>query len=132
MRQWLRVLCGVLLAYAAPVSINPASAQFAVPDAAPLDGAALFGRQCGTCHSLKEGETRQGPSLAGVYGRAAGKQAGFGYSAGLVAADWAWDDAHLDPYLTNPQAMVVGGVMAYRQGNPEIRAKVIAYLKEGG
>ena len=132
MRQWRGVLCGGLLACAAPAWSNSAWAQFAVPDAAPLDGATLFGRQCGTCHSLKEGEMRQGPSLAGVYGRPAGKQAGFVYSAGLVAADWAWDDTHLDPYLTNPQAVVAGGVMGYRQGNPEIRAKIIAYLKERG
>ena len=34
-----------------------------------------------------------------------------------------------DPYLTNPQAVIKGGVMAYRQAKPEIRQAIIAYLK---
>ena len=103
-----------------------------VPEAAAPDGAALFRTQCGTCHSLTPGEVRQGPNLAGVYGRKAGTLAGYKYSLGFADADWAWDDAHLDPYLTNPQAVIKGGVMAYRQKNPATRQAIIAYLRDRG
>ena len=117
----------VLLALALAL---PARAQMALPQAAPPDGAAVFRTQCGTCHALAPGEIRQGPNLAGVYGRKAGSVPGYKYSAGFADADWAWDEAHLDPYLTNPQAVIKGGVMGYRQAKPEVRQAVIAYLKE--
>ncbi len=107
-----------------------AQAQMAVPAAAPPDGATLFKRQCGTCHSLVPGEARQGPNLAGVYGRKAGSVPGFKYSAGFADADFAWDEAHLDPYLANPQSVIPGGVMGYRQAKPEVRRAVIGFLKE--
>ena len=120
MTRTLLLLAG--LAAACPVRAQPA-------DAPSPDGAALFARQCSTCHSLVPGETRQGPNLAGVYGRHAGTLPGYHYSPGFAEADWAWDDAHLDPYLTNPQAVIHGGVMGYRQRDPAIRAAIIAYLK---
>ena len=94
------------------------------------DGGKLFTRQCGTCHSLAAGEVRQGPNLAGVYGRKAGTVPEFKYSPGFADANWAWDEEHLDAYLTNPQAVIKGGVMGYRQAKPEIRGAIVAYLKE--
>lgn len=102
----------------------------ALPQAEAPDGATLFRRQCSTCHSLVAGEARQGPNLAGVYGRKAGTLPGFKYSAGFADADWVWDDAHLEPYLTNPQAVIKGGVMGYRQANADVRQAIIGYLKE--
>ena len=45
-------------------------------------------------------------------------------------ADFVWDEARLDAWLTNPQAVIPGAVMAYRQAKPETRAAIIAYLKE--
>ena len=48
----------------------------------------------------------------------------------LRQADFVWDDARLDAYLANPQAMVPGSIMAYRQPKAETRAAIIAYLKE--
>jgi len=111
------------------LAFTPCAQSALAQDEAP-DGAKLFARQCGTCHSLGADEVRQGPHLAGVYGRKAGTVPGFKYSAGFADADWAWDEARLDPYLTNPQAVIKGGVMGYRQAKPEIRHAIIAYLKE--
>lgn len=108
----------------------PAQAQMTLPQAEAPDGATLFRRQCSTCHSLVAGEVRQGPNLSGVYGRKAGTLPGYKYSPGFADADWTWDEAHLDPYLTNPQAVIKGGVMGYRQAKPEVRQAIIAYLKE--
>jgi len=45
-------------------------------------------------------------------------------------ADFVWDDARLDAWLTNPQQIIPGAVMAYRQPKPETRAAIITYLKE--
>ncbi len=107
-----------------------AVAQMALPSAKPLDDAALFKQQCATCHTTNLADPpRQGPSLASVIGREAGKQDGFRYSAGLAQAHFVWDESRLDAWLTNPQAVVAGSNMAYRQSKPEIRAAVINYLK---
>lgn len=65
-----------------------------------------------------------------MYGRQAGTLAGYKYSAGFKDAHWAWDDAHLDACLTNPQAVIKGGVMGYRQSKADIRQPIIAYLKD--
>lgn len=108
-----------------------AMAQFSVPAPKPLTGEQQFNRQCGTCHTLHaaDGE-RQGPTLEHVYGRKAGSVKGYAYSPGFAKADWVWDEKHLDAWLTNPQAVIPGAVMPYRQAKPEVRAAVIDFLKE--
>jgi cytochrome c len=117
--------CGALMI------VNTADAQMPLPAAKPPDGATLFKQQCGTCHTTSPSEPdRQGPSLAAIFGRPAGKKEGFRYSAGFAKADFVWDDAKLDVWLTNPQEIIPGAVMAYRQPKPETRAAIIAYLKE--
>lgn len=114
----------------AAFAVSVASAQVTLPDAKPPDGAALFKQQCGTCHTTNATDPiRQGPSLFKIVGRPAGKAEGFHYSAGFAKADFTWDEARLDAWLTNPQAVIPGAVMAYRQAKPETRAAIIAYLK---
>ena len=117
--------CGALFV------VQVAGAQMPLPAAKPPDGATLFKQQCATCHTTNLSDPiRQGPSLFKIIGRPAGKMDGFHYSAGFAKADFAWDEARLDAWLTNPQQMIPGAVMAYRQARPETRAAVIAYLKE--
>ncbi len=118
-------LCGAM-----PVA-GAAMAQMPLPEAKPPDGPTLFQQQCATCHTNNLSDpVRQGPSLFGVIGRHAGSVDGFHYSAGFAKADFVWDDTRLDTWMSNPQAMIPGAVMAYRQAKPEIRAAIIAYLKE--
>jgi cytochrome c len=106
------------------------AAQMPLPAAKPLDEATLFKQQCATCHTISVTEPpRQGPPLAKVVGREAGTYQGFRYSPGLAQAHFVWDDSRLDAWMTNPQALVPGAVMAYRQPRPEIRAAIINYLK---
>lgn len=115
----------------AMLAVQIARAQMPLPAAKPPDGATLFKQQCATCHTNNASDpVRQGPSLFKVVGRHAGKADGFKYSAGFAKADFVWDDAHLDAWLTNPQELIPGAVMAYRQAKPETRAMIIAYLKE--
>ena len=52
------------------------------------------------------------------------------YSPGFAQAEFVWDDAHLDAWLTNPQKLIPGAVMRYRQADPKIRGTIIAWLKE--
>jgi len=106
-------------------------AQMPLPSAKPTEGATLFKQQCATCHFTKLSEpVRQGPSLFRIVGRPAGKVDGFHYSAGFAKADFAWDDARLDAWLANPEAIIPGAIVAYRQPKAETRAAIIAYLKE--
>jgi cytochrome c len=117
--------CGAMLV------VGAASAQMPLPAAKPPDGAALFKQQCATCHTTNPSDpVRQGPPLSKIVGRQAGKVDGFHYSAGFSKADFAWDEARLDAWLTNPQEVIPGAIMAYRQPKPETRAAIIAYLKE--
>lgn len=111
--------------------VTMAAAQMALPAAKPPDGATLFRQQCGTCHTSNETDpVRQGPSLFQVVGRRAGTVEGFKYSAAFAKADIVWDEARIDAWITNPQEMIPGSVMAYRQARPEVRTAIIAYLKE--
>jgi cytochrome c len=113
------------------LAVTAALAQMPLPAAKPPDGATLFKQQCATCHTTNLSEpARQGPPLIKIVGRPAGKADGFHYSTGFAKADFVWDDARLDAWLTNPQELIPGTVMAYRQAKPETRAAIIAYMKE--
>jgi cytochrome c len=121
------LLCGL----AATMVAGSVYAQFEVPAAPKPDPASLFRNQCATCHTLNSAEPpRQGPTLSGVVGRKAGSVPGFKYSAGFANAGFDWDEQHLDAWLTNPQAVIPGAIMPYRQGNPATRAAIIGFLKD--
>jgi cytochrome c len=111
--------------------VRVAEAQMPLPAAKPADGVTLFKQQCAVCHTTNLSEpARQGPPLVRIVGRPAGKVEGFRYSEPLAKADFTWDETRLDAWLTNPQAVIAGVTMVYRQAKPETRAAIIAYLKE--
>ena len=111
-------------------NVGLASAQMPLPAAKPPDGAALFKQQCATCHSTNLSDApRQGPTLVRIVGRQAGKVEGFHYSPGLAQAGFSWDESRLDAWLTDPQAVIPGAIMTYRQTRAETRAAIITYLK---
>ena len=86
---------------------------------------------CKACHKLEAGGKGLGPSLFGVYGRKAGTLEGFAYSEPFKkTADWTWDDAHLEKWLTSPKDVVPGTKMAF-PGNkkPEEVKALIEFLK---
>jgi cytochrome c len=109
-----------------------ARAQFPLPQATKAPSPeTLFRNQCGTCHTLSAKELpRQGPPLGGVFGRKAGTVPDFKYSAGFTSADFDWDAQHLDAWLTKPQALIPGAVMAYSQASPATRHSIIDWLRE--
>ncbi len=72
-----------------------------------------------------------GPPLKGVIGRIAGTYSGYGYSkAFLQKMDGVtWDESKLDSWIKSSQTMVSGSFMFYSQKKPDIRSKIIEYLK---
>jgi cytochrome c len=99
--------------------------SFAAGDAA--HGAMVY-RQCMICHSLDKNGI--GPSHHNVFGRAAGSVANYTYSGALKASNIVWNEATLDQWLANPQALVPGTKMMLSVDNAQDRADVIAFLKE--
>lgn len=110
---------------------GPAAAQGAG------DEKLAFNNHCRTCHVTDEGDHRLGPSLHNVVGREAGSLPDYGYSSAMKNADLVWDEANLDRYIENPEAVVPGNNMKPYSGisSADERAKIIAFLKsqsEGG
>ncbi len=72
-----------------------------------------------------------GPQLRGVLGRQAGTVGGYQYSETFLKKmnGIAWDEASLNKWITSSQTMVPGTYMFYTQKDPEIRRKIIEYLK---
>jgi cytochrome c len=97
---------------------------------ADLDRAELFKNACQTCHSNQAGEAhRQGPNLFGIFGKKAGQAKGFNYSPALSSSDIEWTEKNLDRWLSDPQELIPGNVMAYSQRRPERRQALIEHLK---
>jgi cytochrome c len=118
----------VLLTTALAVLAGPALAQ---DDAEAKEAQLAFNNNCRTCHVTREGDHRLGPSLYGVVGREAGSAPGYGYSSAMADADLVWEEATLDRFIENPNAVVPGNNMKPFSGIAEAdeRAKIIAHLK---
>ena len=94
------------------------------------DGERLFRRQCATCHATAPGQSKIGPSLAGIAGKKAASVAGFDYSPALKAANLTWTDDNLAKYLADPKALVPDGKMVFAGiVDGDDRKAVVDYLK---
>ena len=91
-------------------------------------GKLVFEKRCIGCHTLDQ--NREGPRLAGVYGRVSGTVPQFTYSAALKKAHITWNDESLDRWLTDPDAYVSGNDMEFGVRKPDERRNLIAYLKK--
>ena len=108
-----------------------ASSALAAGDAAK--GKKVF-KKCKACHTVKAGKHKIGPSLLGVVGRKAGSAVGYKKYKGLKGADWTWNEAEIDKFLTNPKKYVKAkgakrSGMALKVKKKSDRENVIAYLK---
>ena len=94
-----------------------------------VDGASVF-RKCQACHSIEPGVTRLGPSLANVFGRKSGTLPEFRFSPAMTQANFTWDAASLDKFLTHPGEVVPGTRMTFAGLSQQAeRAAVIEFLK---
>jgi cytochrome c len=106
----------------------PAFSQNAAKEAGQL----AFNNACRTCHTVKEGDNRLGPSLHGIVGKKAGTVAGYNnYSSSMKDAGLTWDEATLDRFIKSPDDVVRGNNMKPYGGitSADERAKIIAYLR---
>ena len=120
----------ILLTAAASVLCLPAAVGAGAQDTAE-DGMLLFNNACRTCHSVNKGDNRLGPSLAGIVGRPSGSIEGVSYSSALADGAVTFDEATLDRFIENPDAVAPGHGMKPFGGirSPEERAAIIAFLK---
>jgi len=97
-------------------------------------GQLAFNNACRTCHTLREGDNRLGPSLHKIIGRRAGSLPDYGYSSAMKDAGMAWDKATLDRFIANPDQVVSGNKMKPYGGlsSAEERAKIVAFLEANG
>ena len=93
-------------------------------------GQQIFASRCAGCHTLEH--HREGPKLAGVFGRKSGTALGFLYSAALKTAAVKWDEQSLDKWLANPEGLVPMNNMYFHVAKAEQRRDLIAYLKASG
>jgi len=110
------------IAVSAPATVN-----------ASEDGEKVF-RKCMACHSVKAGQHRVGPSLAGVVGRQAGSAEGYNRYKGLKDADWTWTEDELVAYLEDPTGYTKAkngnrSSMAFKLKDLDDRKAVVEYLK---
>jgi cytochrome c2 len=95
----------------------------------PVAGQHDFAARCAVCHATAPGESKIGPSLAGVFDGPSGSVTGFNYSAALKSAHLTWDDATLGKWLQNPSGLIHGTTMFVNVPSSDDRQNVIAYLK---
>ena len=94
----------------------------------PTRGRTVFEKRCTGCHAMEA--DREGPRLAGVYGRKAGSVTGFRYSAGLKKLGLTWNEATLEKWLSNPDDMVRDNNMSFSVPKATERRDLIAFLKQ--
>jgi cytochrome c len=94
------------------------------------NGKLVFASRCAGCHTLDE--HREGPKLAGLFGRPSGTAPGFLYSFALKKAAVKWDEQSLDKWLANPDAVVPMNNMHFHVAKAAQRRDLVAYLKSYG
>jgi cytochrome c len=90
-------------------------------------GQSVFDKRCTGCHAM-EGD-REGPRLAGVFGRKAGSVAGFDYSASLKKSGITWNEITLGKWLSDPDMFVPDNKMDFHVPSAQDRSDLIAYFK---
>ena len=133
----IRQLPGLLVIGLLAVAANSVAQVEAAGDQALQQGDPERGRlvfaPCRTCHFTEaEAGHGNGPNLHRIFGKVAGKQAGFDdYSAPLQWAKFVWTPAVLYAWLENPMAATPGtSMMSAGVPDPGQRADLIAYLQK--
>ncbi len=132
------ILVSILAAASGPAG-QPVAAPAAVSgqgrktETTDLERGKILFYACRACHRLgTAGPPREGPDLAGLFGRVAGTAPGYErYSAALREAGFEWTAARLDAWLKDPNGFLPGNRMRFAGlRRAEDRRDLIAYLKE--
>lgn len=97
----------------------------------PAQGAREYKKLCLLCHPVKpDGRHNVGPNLYGVVGQPAGRQDGYRYSPAFRETDLILDEAGLDRFLEDYEAVVPGTKKSISGINDAARrSDIIAYMK---
>lgn len=127
MRRPIRIVATTLAACAGLVRFT-----VGMPAAPTDEGKLAFNNSCRTCHSLKAGDNRLGPSLHGIVGAKAGQSTGYAYSQSLRQSGVTWDEATLDRWIENPEAVIPNNNMKPYSGlaDAAVRKKIVDFLKK--
>jgi cytochrome c len=108
------------------VPVGQVTGQAKSPAAPPA-----FNNACRTCHSVREGDHRIGPSLHKIFGSKAGNRPGFSSSAALKNSGLTWNEETLDRFIENPEKVAPNNGMKPYAGLPDAAARkeIIKYLK---
>ncbi len=106
--------------------VIPPAVYLASADAA--NGEGVF-KKCKACHSLEAGQNGTGPTLADIYNKPAGTEAGYSYSADMAASGLTWDADTLFAFISGPKDVVAKTKMSFAGiRNPQDTADLVAYL----
>lgn len=96
-------------------------------------GKLAYNGSCRTCHSIREGDNRLGPNLHDIIGREAGT-AEYRYSPAMANSSIVWDEATLDRFIQDPEAVVPGNNMKPYGGisDAEVRESIVKWLAGQG
>ncbi len=97
------------------------------------NGERQFQRKCSICHSLNaEGPRRAGPTLRGLFGRAAGSVPGYAYSDTVANLGIKWNNETIDQLFDlGPDHFIPGSKMPMQRiVRPEDRRDLIDFLKD--
>jgi glucose/arabinose dehydrogenase len=94
-------------------------------------GKAIFRQRCSVCHTAEPNDNGggQGPSLIGVFGRAAAGAPQFAYTQALRDSKLSWDAATLNRFLESPGGVVPGTSMALIVPDKADRDNLVAYFQ---
>ncbi len=85
---------------------------------------------CMSCHGVKPGQNRMGPSLHAMVGRDIRGVSGFSYSSANQAMTGDWTPEKLNAYMENPADFMPGTSMVFAGiPNAQDRTNLIAYLE---
>lgn len=94
-------------------------------------GRAAFRQTCVVCHTAEPGDGggAQGPSLYGVFGRAAAGNPKISYTRALSESHLTWDAATLNRFLESPTTVVPGSAMVIAVPDKTQRENLVAYFQ---
>jgi cytochrome c len=125
-----------MLNFSAPTPLQAPATASSTPHCAPAadaasTGRAAFNNHCRTCHSLREGDDRLGPSLHRVFGTESRLRSD-SYDRALDSSSSRimWDEATLDRFIADPDQVIPNDMKPYR-GIPDaaVRKRIVEFLK---
>jgi cytochrome c len=124
---WVHVIVGIAYILSLPSSL---SQELMSQDIKAASGQQVFNNACRTCHTIKAGDNRLGPSLYKIIGRKAGSLPNYNYSGAMKGAGFVWDEQKMEHFIVNPDEVVPSNNMKPYGGlaSTDDAKKVIAFL----